>query len=110
MPETRGRPIVDHSPDGVARRARYAALRGAGLCVWSASCGQPAALGSPCCAKHRDAMADIQRRQVEKRLSNNLCQCGVEVIGRVRCWLCSERRKTYASRQSEYRKMKERRK
>lgn len=107
--ETRGRPITNHSRAAQARRDEYRTLRGAWLCAWSVSCGRTALIGSPYCEEHREAMNDAGRRLRKERRANDLCQqCGTQVIGRVRCWLCSQRRKTYASRQPEYRKMKER--
>lgn len=33
---------------------------------------------------------------------------GTTVVNRVRCWVCSDRRKSYASRQTEYRRARER--
>lgn len=107
--ETRGRPITNRSSAAQARRNQYHTLRGAWLCAWSAACGKSAALGSPFCGEHRDAVNVAVARLREERRASDLCQhCGAEVIGRVRCWLCSERRKSYASRQPEYRRMKER--
>lgn len=108
--ETRGRPITDHARSGQARRERYITLRSVRLCTWSVSCGKPAAFGSPCCDRHRDRMTAAMRRLYEARRANDLCRnCGTQVVGRSRCWLCAERRKGHASRQPEYRKMKERR-
>lgn len=108
MSETRGRPITDHSPGGQARRDQYATLRGAYLCAWSVSCGRNAAFGSPCCDRHREAIRQATQRVRDRQRVEGRCACGAEVTGRSRCWLCSERRKGYASRQPEYRKMKER--
>lgn len=109
MTETRGRPVTDHSPAGQRGRASYAALRGANLCAFSASCGRHAAFGSPLCCKHRAQNNAATRDLAARRRANNQCRnCGTTVINRARCWICSDKRKSYASRQPEYRRVKER--
>lgn len=109
MTETRGRPVVDYSQSGQTRREGYAWLRGAGLCAWSATCGQPAESGSPHCTEHREKMRSACASIYAYRKANDLCRnCGVEVIGKSRCWLCTKKRESYASRQADYRKTKER--
>lgn len=107
--ETRGRPITNHSHGARAKRDQYRTLRSVQLCAWSVSCGQNAILGSPYCDGHKAAVNGANAKLYETRRANDLCQnCGAQVVGRVRCWVCSQRRKGYASRQPEYRKMKER--
>lgn len=108
MTETRGRPIANHTKKGQSRRDQYRTLRGAWLCAWGVSCGETAAIGSPYCAEHRAAVNAANRRMFSEKKAADRCRnCGTQVIGRSRCWLCSQRRKAYASRQPEYRKAKE---
>lgn len=110
MTETRGRPVTNRSRSAQTRRDNYAALRGAHLCAWSAACGKSASLGSPLCENHREQANAANRDLAARRRQSDQCQnCGTTVVNRVRCWVCSDKRKHYASRQPEYRKAKERR-
>lgn len=108
MTETRGRPVTNRSHRAQARRTQYATLRSVRLCAWSVSCGQTVGM-TPYCDEHRGMVNDANRRLFESRRANGLCRnCGTQVIGRSRCWLCAKKREGYASRQPEYRKAKER--
>lgn len=109
MTDTRGRPVTDHTRSGQSRRESYAALRGARLCAWSVSCGDPASYGSPLCPKHRESANAANRDLAARRRASDQCQqCGTTVINRTRCWICSDKRRSYASRQSGYRRSRER--
>lgn len=104
-----GRRITDLSRAAQTGRESYRALRNVMLCAWSAVCGSTADYGSPYCAKHRRQLNAANARLYEERRQNDLCRdCGTQVVGRSRCWLCATKRAGYPSRQPEYRKMKER--